>query len=115
MRTSSKRLGLAALMLAGAASIMPLAAGAQEAEAPAAAAPATADAPPPAAQGAFQVSEELEAMRYRHLWIAYGVIWLFVFGFVWRNWKLERATDRELAALEARIGDLEGAGVKSDG
>ncbi len=116
MSILAKRRGLAALALAGAALMMPLAVGAQETEAPAAAAPATVDAPPPPAQSAFQVSEELEAMRYRHLWIAYGVIWLFVFGFVWRNWKLERATSRELAALEARIGDLEGgAGVKADG
>ena len=80
------------------------------------AASATAEAPPPAAQGRFEVSEGLETLRYQNLWIAYGVIWLFVFGFVLRNWKLERATDRELAALEARIGELEGAGeARNDG
>jgi len=74
------------------------------------------DAPPTAAAGPSQpakplsylsVSEDLQDMRYRHLWIAYGVVWFLVFAFVWRTWKLQRTTSDELDDLRGRIADLE--------
>ena len=30
----------------------------------------------------FEKAERLESMRYQHLWIAYGAIWLIIFVFV---------------------------------
>ncbi len=49
-----------------------------------------------------------EGMKYRHLWLAYGAIWLLVFGFVWRTWRRQRDTDTELEDLRRRLVALEG-------
>jgi hypothetical protein len=56
----------------------------------------------------FAAAEERsEALRYRHLWIAYGMIWLIVFVFVFRTWKMNQSTTSELQALKRRIAKLE--------
>lgn len=73
---------------------------------------ATADASPQSASpqmpDAFAKAERLEALRYQHLWIAYGAIWLIVFVFVWRTWRSSETLSAELDGLKARLADLEG-------
>lgn len=79
-------------------------------------APAAAQDPAPAGQeaaapempDAFAKAERLEALRYQHLWIAYGAIWLIVFVFVFRTWKSSTALTGELDGLKARLAELEG-------
>ena len=61
-----------------------------------------------AAKREFEKTERLEALRYQHLWIAYGAAWLIIFGFVWRTWKGAERTGTELVELKRRIADLEG-------
>lgn len=80
------------------------------------ASPAAAQDPAPAAQeaaapempDAFAKAERLEALRYQHLWIAYGAIWLIVFVFVFRTWRSSTALAGELDGLKARLAELEG-------
>lgn len=75
------------------------------------AAPAEAEAgstaAPAVAKDRFEAAERLEELRYRHLWIAYGLIWLLVFVFVFRTWSRGQGTDKELRALESRMKELE--------
>ena len=86
------------------------------APAPAAAAPAPAAAPPPAAgygkdaakaAQPFQRDPSLEEMRYQHLWVAYGAIWLIIFLFVFRTWRQGDRTAGELEDLKSRLAELE--------
>lgn len=56
---------------------------------------------------AFAKAERLEALRYRHLWIAYGAIWLIVFVFVFRTWRSSTALSTELDGLKSRLAELE--------
>jgi CcmD family protein len=76
------------------------------------AAPAAAQDAPAPTGGAEQVTQfeaaSNEDMKYRHLWLAYGAIWLLVFGFVWRTWGRQRDTARELEDLRRRLATLEG-------
>lgn len=81
----------------------PAGVGAQGASADASAQPASPQMP-----DAFAKAERLEALRYQHLWIAYGAIWLIVFVFVWRTWRSSEALGAELDGLKARLADLEG-------
>ena len=55
----------------------------------------------------FERTARLESMRYRHLWLAYGFIWLVVFLFVFRTWKLHQGNSAELEALTRRLKALE--------
>ncbi len=55
----------------------------------------------------FERAERVESMRYRHLWIAYSLIWLLVFLFVFRTWKLGQQTATELESLNRRLKSLE--------
>ncbi len=53
--------------------------------------------------------EERKAdLRHRHLWIAYGLIWFSVYGFVFRTWARTRETAAELDLLKERLAELEG-------
>ncbi len=52
-------------------------------------------------------SSELETMRYRHLWIAYGLIWLFSFLFIRSTWRRLKESERSLESLKARVQELE--------
>ncbi|MEE2786022.1 MAG: hypothetical protein VX589_01710 [Myxococcota bacterium] len=56
---------------------------------------------------AFERTQRLETMRYRHLWIAYGAIWFIIFFFVFRTWRLNQSTSSELERLKSRLADLE--------
>lgn len=81
-----------------------------------AAATSTVDgAPSVAGLASFEKAERLEALRYRHLWIAYSMIWLVVFAFAWRTWKRTGETGRELAALKTRLDELEGRAGRGEG
>ena len=75
------------------------------------AAPATPAAAAKAAKGqppTFSRDPALEEMRYQHLWIAYGAIWLIIFFFVFRTWRQGERTAGELEDLKSRLADLEG-------
>ena len=59
----------------------------------------------------FERAQRLDEMRYRHLWIAYGLIWFLVFFFMFRPHQLGRETSGELDELKRRLAELE----RSDG
>jgi CcmD family protein len=61
----------------------------------------------------FQAASN-EQMKYRHLWIAYGAIWLLIFGFVWRTWQRQRGTAVELEDLRRRLAAMEGRDGPAD-
>jgi len=66
---------------------------------------APADKPDAAPQ--FVRDPALEEMRYQHLWVAYGAIWLIIFFFVFRTWRQGERTAGELEDLKQRLADLE--------
>ena len=49
----------------------------------------------------------LEELRYKHLWIAYGLIWLIVFLFMLRTYNVGRENRETLDALKSRLLQLE--------
>ena len=55
----------------------------------------------------------LKALRYadrgnRHLWIAFSIIWLVIFLFIFRTWRQSGSLEGELSAVKARLRSLEG-------
>lgn len=56
-------------------------------------------------------NEALEELRYKHLWIAYSLIWLIVFVFMYRTYKVGTENRARLEALKSRLALLE----KQDG
>ena len=48
-----------------------------------------------------------EELRYKHLWVAYSMVWILVFVFVLRTWKLNNTTTAELDSLKRRLAKLE--------
>lgn len=56
---------------------------------------------------AFEGSNE--SMKYRHLWMGYAALWILIFGFVFRTWKVQQAARGELEDLRRRLDALEGA------
>lgn len=81
---------------------------AQDAPAGEAAAPATTAA----AKKDFAKEARLRDLRHKHLWMAYGAVWLIIFGFIWRTHALSRKTDGELQRLKVKLEALE---AKHDG
>lgn len=73
------------------------------------------DAAPAKVAETFEASPHLEPMRYRHLWIAYGAIWLLVFVFVFRTWRTSQQTSAELDGLKRRLAELEGRSPGAQG
>ena len=53
----------------------------------------------------------LETLRYRHLWIAFSLVWLIVFLFVRATWIRGRAVEARLDELKARLSALERGGA----
>ena len=51
----------------------------------------------------------LEELRYKHLWIAYSIVWLVIFLFIRSTWKRSEAVAGRLDELKGRIKRLEGA------
>ena len=49
----------------------------------------------------------LESLRYKHLWIAYGLIWLIIFLFMYRTYQVGRRNRETLDTLKARLAQLE--------
>ena len=53
-------------------------------------------------------SARVDALRYadrgnRHLWIAYSLIWLFIFLLIFRTWKRSAALEEELDEVKRRL------------
>lgn len=65
------------------------------------------DTPTQAAKETFAKEQRLESLRYKHLWIAFSVIWLLVFVFVWRTWQRSQQTADRLTELRDRLKKLE--------
>jgi hypothetical protein len=76
---------------------------------------ASADSSAPTAKGmpvsSQAQNEALEDLRYKHLWIAYSLIWLIVFVFMYRTYKVGTENRARLEALKSRLALLE----KQDG
>ena len=54
-----------------------------------------------------EAEERLEELRYKHLWIAYSLVWLVVFFFVRQTWARHQAAASRLDELQARLKELE--------
>jgi len=54
---------------------------------------------------AFQATSEseLQDMRHRHLWVAYGALWTIAFAFIWRTSRRQLGAERALKELESRL------------
>ena len=61
----------------------------------------------PSAAAQSETAAALEDLRYKHLWIAYALIWLTVFLFMYRTYKIGHQNRDQLDALRSRLGDLE--------
>ena len=51
----------------------------------------------------FEKAERLTDLRHKHLWIAYGAVWLIICSFIWRTHGMSKATNAELQALKRKI------------
>ena len=51
--------------------------------------------------------QRLEELRYKHLWIAYSLVWLIVFAFMFSTWKRGQAVEDRLDELKQRLAQLE--------
>ena len=49
----------------------------------------------------------LEELRYKHLWIAYSLVWLIIFFFIRQTWIRHQAVASRLDELQTRLKDLE--------
>lgn len=54
-----------------------------------------------------QFEPGLEEMKYRHLWLAYGAIWLVIMALVWRTSRRQAELKQDLAALQGRVDEME--------
>jgi len=54
---------------------------------------------------AFQATSEadMQDMRHRHLWLAYGALWAIAFAFIWRTTRRQQGAERALKELESRL------------
>jgi hypothetical protein len=59
------------------------------------------------AQADVAKEQRLEDLRYKHLWIAYSLIWLIIFGFIRNTWKRSEAVSDRLDELKGRLKRLE--------
>jgi hypothetical protein len=55
----------------------------------------------------FEKTQRLEKLRYEHLWIAYALIWLAIFVFIWKTWQKSVAQDQKIAELAQKISQFE--------
>ena len=55
----------------------------------------------------FKKEQRLEALRYRHLWIAFSLVWLITLVFVYRTWQRSQAVASRLDELKARLAQVE--------
>ena len=52
-------------------------------------------------------AEALENLRYRHLWIAYALIWFIVFWFIFRTHRLTNQGQASIDSLKEKLLSLE--------
>lgn len=55
----------------------------------------------------FVADANLEAMKHRHLWIAYAIIWLLIMALVARTAKRQTELKKDLESLSARVEEME--------
>ena len=65
--------------------------------------------PKAAATKSFDSEKEtrLESLRYKHLWIAYSMVWIVIFVFIRQTWQRSQAVSRRLEELKSRLIALE--------
>ena len=51
--------------------------------------------------------ERLENLRYKHLWIAYSLVWIIIFVFIRQTWQRSQAVSSRLEELKSRLIALE--------
>ena len=49
----------------------------------------------------------LNELRYKHLWIAYSLVWLIVFIFIRGTWRRSQAVEQRIIDLQNRLSKLE--------
>jgi hypothetical protein len=55
----------------------------------------------------FKKEQRLETLRYRHLWIAFSLVWLITLLFVYRTWQRSQAVALRLDELKSRLAQIE--------
>ena len=65
--------------------------------------------PKAAATKSFDSEKEarLESLRYKHLWIAYSMVWIVIFIFIRQTWRRSQAVSGRLEELKSRLIALE--------
>lgn len=68
--------------------------------------------PKKAAKKNFDSEKEtrLEDLRYKHLWIAYSLVWLIIFFFIRQTWLRSQAVSIRLEEFKSRLVKLEEKG-----
>ena len=69
----------------------------------------------PSAQGLQNNKDEFEQvkearlneLRYKHLWIAYSLVWLIIFIFIRKTWIRSQAVEQRIIELQSRLNKLE--------
>lgn len=51
--------------------------------------------------------ERLNDLRYKHLWIAYSLVWLIIFVFIRGTWRRSQAVEENVKSLQSRLEKLE--------
>ena len=51
--------------------------------------------------------QRLEDLRYKHLWIAYSLVWVVIFLFIRQTWQRSQAVSGRLEELKSRLVALE--------
>ena len=59
--------------------------------------------------------QRLEDLRYKHLWIAYSIVWLVIFMFIRSTWKRSEAVAARLDELKGRVKRLEAQRSSEEG
>ena len=54
-----------------------------------------------------ETAAALEELRYKHLWIAYALIWLTVFLFMYRTYRIGHENRDRIDGLKQRLAELE--------
>ena len=49
----------------------------------------------------------LEDLRYKHLWVAYSMVWIVIFVFIRQTWQRSQAVSGRLEELKSRLIALE--------
>lgn len=66
-------------------------------------------------QAELAKEQRLEELRYKHLWIAYSIVWLVIFMFIRSTWKRSEAVAARLDELKGRVKRLEAQRSSEEG